>query len=381
MAPIPGKGGAFSNEGEPAEVRRVIERFLSISRKPAVLEDGEEPIPLSQDNYAVECSRGRLMLQAWDRKRNIVRHVVGIEDDSPGRLKLRIERFGKRQGILLLFDQARPDSRITGRRGSRMVFRERFRRFLHRRFPDWKLVLLSTEADLEHSLSPIYPRALLKKGKSGWAAIAAPAGSGNPSGVLSYGLIWLDYLRRRQKQLTLEGLLLYLPKGSHVTTCQRLRHLNPHAGQLAVFAYSNDGYEERIDPSDHGNLSTYLPICHGPVGNMARHSDWVERLSQNRNVELVPSSDGSISIRVRGVEFARVSGDNFAYGIGQKRNAQISNLGEVETLASELARLRSPEAADRANPLYTPSSRIVAGIPSTRRDGDDRSPAGSLTHL
>ena len=333
-----------------------------------MLEAGEEPLPLWPGSYALECRNGRLTLQAWDEKHNIARRVVGIDGDGPGRLNLRVERFGKRLGTVLLFDQARPGNYGAGRQGARLVFRELFRRFLRRQFPDWKLALLSTEADLEHSLSPAYPRALLRRGASGWAALGAPADSGNSSGALSFGLIWLDYLRRREKRLTVEGLALFLPEARQRTTCLRLRYLNPRAARFAVFVYSEDGCEQGIDPRDYGNLETRLEPCRGRPGSEFRRHDWLDRLSRLPDVEEIVSSDGSISLRVRGIEFARTAGDSLLYGIGQKRVAQTSNLGELQALARELARFRAPAAQDRSNPLYTClpeawlESRVRSGI-------------------
>ncbi|PYT21809.1 MAG: hypothetical protein DMG57_37515 [Acidobacteria bacterium] len=32
-------------------------------------------------------------------------------------------------------------------------------------------------------------------------------------GILSFGLIWMDYLRRRDAKSTVEGLPLFLPEG------------------------------------------------------------------------------------------------------------------------------------------------------------------------
>jgi len=66
------------------------------------------------------------------------------------------------------------------------------RRFLSREFPQWRVESLSAEQDLEHSLSAAYPRAMLRKGASALAAIAAPPDGQDTDGVLSFGLIWLD---------------------------------------------------------------------------------------------------------------------------------------------------------------------------------------------
>lgn len=371
-----GKGGSSRDRENPEELLRAIESFLKASRHPVVLEPGEEPLPLSADNYALECRHGRLTLQAWDRTRNISRRVVGIDEDRPHRLNLRIERFGKRPGKVLLFDQTNPNNLGAGRRGAREVFRELFRRFLRRQFPDWKLALLSTEADLEHSLSPAYPRALLTKGASGWAALGASADSASPAGALSFGLIWLDYLRRREKRLTVEGLALFLPEGHQRTACLRLRHLDPSRARFAVFVYSEDGYEARIDPRDHGNLETHLERCRTADGSQIRHGDWLDRLCHLPDVEQVVAGNGSISLRVRGVEFARTAGDSLRFGIGHKRAVENPNLREIDALVAELARLRSPAARDRTNPLYTRLPE--AWLESQVRSGIETIDAGLL---
>jgi hypothetical protein len=75
---------------------------------------------------------------------------------------------------------------------------------------------------------------------------------------LAFGLIWLEYLRRREPRVTVEGLALFLPEGAGLTTCLRLRQLNPLAAQYAVFLYSPDGFVSRLDERDWGNLETRL---------------------------------------------------------------------------------------------------------------------------
>ena len=60
----------------------------------------------------------------------------------------------------------------------------------------------------------------------------------------------------------MEGLALFVPHLEQRTTCLRLRCLNPEAARFAVYVYSKDGFEEEIDPQDHGNLDTRLETCH-----------------------------------------------------------------------------------------------------------------------
>jgi hypothetical protein len=330
-----------------------IEGFLKVSRQPVLLEPGEEPLSLEPDNYTLEWRSSGLTLQTWDRTRNFVRRIKRVGEEKLGKLELIVERFGKREGHVFLLDLARPKQLEMKRRGTRMVFREQFRRSLSRRFPDWRIAELSTEANLQESLSPVYPRALLKKGGTGWAALAAPRDAGAASGALTFGLIWLDYLRRRETRLTIEGLALFLAYGQHRGTCLRLPFLNPRAAQYAVFVYSEEGYEERLDPRDYGNLDTRLEPCRAAFpARDAQVEGWIERLCRSAQVERIECSDGSASLRVRGLEFARATRTELLFGLDQRVSAGEANLAEIEWLAAEIARVRAGDAADREHPLY-----------------------------
>src|SRR5437764_503094 len=74
------------------------------------------------------------------------------------------------------------------------------------------LAELSAEPNLQYSLSPAYPRAFLRHGQHAWAAIACPPQS-DAGAVVSFALIWLDYLRARESRVTVAGLAIYVPAG------------------------------------------------------------------------------------------------------------------------------------------------------------------------
>jgi hypothetical protein len=242
------------------ETRTLIEAFLENARQPAVLEPGEELLPLTGGNFSLELRSGRLTLQAWDRTRNLSRRVLAATEVSPARLELTVERFARREGQLYIADLARKAGAELGRRSSRLVFRERFRLFLKRQFPEWILAEVTTEANLEFSLSPSFPRAFLRHGRHGWAAIACPP-EADPAAVVSFGLIWLSYLRGREKQLNLDGLALYVPAGREHHAALRVLCLDPASARFELFAYSPEDYVVGVDPRDHGNIDTRLEIC------------------------------------------------------------------------------------------------------------------------
>jgi len=333
------------------EIRAAIEAFLKSAKQPALLEPGEELLPLTEDNFALDLRGGRLTLQAWDRTRNLTRRVTAIQEPTSARFEITVERFPRREGQLFLVDLARRAGADLGRRGGRLVFRERFRLFLRRQVPEWKLAELSAEANLEFSLSPAFPRAFLRHGQHGWAAIACPP-EGDAAAVLSFGLIWLTYLRGRERRVAVEGLAIYVPAGRERAAALRLLCLDPAAARLELFTYGEQDFVVRIDPRDHGNLDTRLEPCRRPAPNLLE--TW-QRITSLPGVERVVKHDGRASLRVRGIEFAELRGGELLFGLAERRPAREHHTGEIERLVEELDRARSPEAEDRGHPLYRQS--------------------------
>ncbi|MGO4881757.1 MAG: hypothetical protein ACLP59_13150 [Bryobacteraceae bacterium] len=330
----------------PTDTQAAIERFLKSARRPALLEPGEPLLALAADNFDLQIRTSRLTLQVWDQTRNLVRRVTGVARESRGRMELVVERFARKEGRLFLVDLARPASQDFERRSERLIFRERFRQFLTRQFADWTLAEISAEPNLEASLSPSYPRAFLRRGQTAWAAIGAPPES-DSAGLLTFGLIWLDHLRRREKRLAVEGLALYVPRGQERHTSLRLPWLDEEAARYELFAYDEHDFAAHVDPHDFGNVHTRVEVCRqaAPLGSF-------ERLLDAPEVERVARHDGAVSLRVRGVEFARISDSGALFGLAQRAAARAHHLPEIERLARDLAERRSPGAEDHAHPLY-----------------------------
>ncbi|HTS27285.1 MAG TPA: hypothetical protein VMH81_15515 [Bryobacteraceae bacterium] len=330
-----------------AETRAVIEGFLKNCREPALLEPGEELLPITAGNFILEERGSRLTLQAWDRTRHLTRRVTAARSSTTARLEMRVERFAKREGPLFMLDLARRAGAELGQRSGRLVFRERFRLFLRRQFPEWHLAELSAEANLEFSLSPAFPRAFLRHGQHGWAAIACPTG-GDAAAVLTFGLVWLAYLRKRERRLAIEGLAVYVPSGQERTAALRILCLDGTQARYELFTYSAEDDVVVVDPSDHGNLDTRLEPCRRP-GNPP--GTW-QSIAALPGVESIPKHDGRASLRVRGIEFAEISGNDLLFGLADRRPAREYHRAEIVSLAEELDRVRSADAGDRQHPLY-----------------------------
>ncbi len=322
----------------------MVERFVASAAEPAVLDSGEEPLRLVPDHWSLSEWNGRLVLQAWDSRRNLVRKVTGLGVQKRDRIGLLVERFPKAQGELQIADLAAPLGRELERKGSRAAFRERFSLMLAREFPDWRLEAISSEQNLEDSLSPSYVRAMLRKGSAAMAVLGAPPECGDFAGVVPFGVIWLDYLRRREKALTIGCLLLFCPIRQEREVAARAAVLGPQA-LCHLYIFDEKGRCGAVEFADAGNAESTLPPARQPVHPNTEPPAFPEM----PEVERVDQSDGSISFRVKGLEFARWSAGKLTCGVGRRSRCSMADL---VAMARELTRVRCGEAEDRQHPLY-----------------------------
>src|SRR5579884_3073284 len=322
-----------------ADIAAQMRAFIEAAAKPMLVEPGAAPFALAPECFELLERGGRVCLHVWNETATMTRRIVAAGAVRRNELALTAELFGGRTATLTLYDAARPTTRDHGRRSQRLELRERFRRFLRRQYPDWTLADLSTEQNLEASLSPNFPRALLKRGTTAWAAIAAPAEPQTVDEVLSFGLIWLDFLRKRETRRNVEGLVLYLPAGLQRTTCLRLQYLS--GAKWRPWAYAEEAFETPLDLADYGNLDTSIARRRRPVASPPPiHA-----------TEQIDAPDGTVRIRVRGLEIARVDDDGLKMTF-DGCIARNCSADELANLASHVARVRAPGAADRHHPLY-----------------------------
>jgi hypothetical protein len=325
-----------------AEAQDAIQTFLASAKAPSLLEPGEKPFSLIQGSYEVFWDGARLRLQVWDRERNWSRRISALLDVKPGLVTLEAERFGGKTGKLHLIDEDRPQSRTATQKHDRQWFRESLRRLLSKQYPRWEIAELSSEPDLQRTLSPVYPRALLKLGSERWAVIGAPP-EADVDGALAFGLIWLEHLRARDRE-PVKGLQLWLPEGSERNTLLRLRWLDPMVAHFAVHLYSEEGFARTADPEDVGNRDTQLPV-------RPAHSFFDSQLSglqKLEGVDVIEQGEHRL-LRLRGLELARAKADGFLLTFdGARRRCSVA---ELEALANELAKRRNA-SADRQHPLY-----------------------------
>ena len=338
----------------PDRIASTIADFLAACTSPALLEPGEKPLVLARDRFRLDITPKGAWLEAWDEGRVWSRKILSAGTASGKKLKLEAFRFGKPNIPITLVDVA--DSRTAPAidKTNRSAFAQQFRLFLHRHYGGWRCETFRSEAKLENSLSPLYPSALFTRGQEAIAAVAAPDRD-TSFHALSFALVWLDWIRRRHGQICSRRLLLYLPESHARSVILLARELDRAKLDIEIWLYGAGGTEYLLDPHDVGNLESTLLPRYSRLGGPAW---WQFFIARYKDIDTIEEADGSLSYRIRGLEFARLrtarsnSAPTLEYGLKRKRPASEVELPKLETLIREVLSLRQHAASDRANPVY-----------------------------
>jgi hypothetical protein len=241
-----------------------------------------------------------------------------------------------------------------GRRGQRSLYGQALRRFLAQLFPEWTIAELTSAAQWEHSFSGRYTRGLLTRGQRGWAVIGTGEQE-NPfaaGGILTYGLIWLDWLRQRHSGRVIEGLKIFVPTDQASPTLLRLAWLDSSLAQWEVYETGEEVC--RCDPADRGNLRTTLAPEAAPSPLPPSSQTWAERIQAlSSEIETHQTPDGLRRWAIRGLGFARETVSGFVFGVERSQTRLHERTeNELEALVEKILRFRRARGDDRAHPYY-----------------------------
>jgi hypothetical protein len=141
-------------------------------------------------------------------------------------------------------------------------------------------------------------------------------------------------------------LALFLPESAGALTALRLKWLSVSA---RLFRFNADGNAGEVDPGDIGNLETRILPGYSVTLSPALQ-EFVTRLKENAGVEAIEESDGSVRLRLRGLEFACIKGEQLYSTLRQAPHT--ASPADIEALAMHLAAIRNGGAEDRAHPLF-----------------------------
>jgi len=330
-----------SPAADPEALCASIQSFLDRCAEPAVLDFGDRPIGLKDGQYRLEIRSGRVSIDAWDEERSLSRRILAAKQTIAGALDCVVQQFGGTTGKLSLLDLARPQTATRFAKGSRQSFAEQFRRMLNRQFPGWEIQALSSAMDLRRSFSAAFPRARISRGNQFAAALACANPEDEPA-FLSSAILWFDHLRAALPLSAQLSLCIFLPEGAGNLTAHRLHWLTGRELRTRIFLFNEHGMAGEVDAQDLGNLETRLTSRYCEIALSEDLKPAVMRLEAMGGVGCCPEVGGAISIRFRGLEFARIDRNRIFLGIESKQEIALSRFNRVIEFAGQLAALGAP---------------------------------------
>lgn len=376
--------GAAASAGRLAQI---IESYLADHPAAALLEDGRVIFDMRIARYAVSEQHGRCLLQLWSEERNLVRTVVEAGERAQC-LRLMTRRMGaaKAQALELVptSDRRTPTTRDAGRRN----YQKLLERVLTRGFPDAKVDGLRSAMDLEHSFGPAYVRGRLLRGTAADAVIGVSEAESAAmvDGILTLGILWLDYCRQHgDGRRHFGGLKVIVPGGAWRTTAERMAWMNHAAADFQLFTLDERGEElTPVDFRDMGNLESRLVHAFSSAAAIERCKAGIERLlalvpaAARERVEVRASSGTEVGLLLHGLEFARVRHgvaahsfareDEVTFGAGANETPLTEeNEGLCRELCARLFQSRYADGAHndalfRMQPEHWLEARLRAGI-------------------
>jgi hypothetical protein len=374
----------------PEQLARVIEEFLAESPAATVVEDGSPAFDFGAGaRYSLSTDHGKCVLHLWSHERNTVRRVVEAEIKS-GNLRLTVHRFGQAKPSKLELCRDRDRRSPSARRAARSAYQRRLRTLLERQFAGWSVDRLTTEMDLERSFGPVYTRGLLRQGRSAFAVLGVNDQESQASidAALTFGILWLDLCRERQaSRCHVEGLKLYVPRGTIGVLGGRAAHLNQAAAKWQLYELDErEGNACQVDSSDRGNISTRLVHCPDDAAARKRFAASVRQvLDLVPEAEVAVLSGAEVAFRLHGLEFARAqltadksfrNTEQIVFGAGPSET--VLSEANAQQFADLLRRARKIRHADgerndalwRMCPERWLESRVIERLP--------RSTSGSI---
>src|SRR5579859_1633825 len=338
-----------------------LEDFLANSTNAIVVEDGEVLFELATTRYSIAGGdRNKCHIHLWSEERNTVRQVVEIEHRN-GTLRLKVQQFGRRQPHILEIFPSGDRRTASGKKGGRAAYQRIFERALLRHFPLHKIAKLGSTMDLEHSISPVYARALLRHGKSSLTALGIGRDETQASidASLTFGLLWLEHCRKQEAlRGVVEGLHLFVPPGTSSVIRARAAHLDHRAAKFRICELDEaSGDVTEFDLDGLVNLETRLVRCVDEGRARERFTSAIARMrAMVPECASVVLSPAEISFRWRGLEFARArivhtgglrSSEEIVFGAGANQTVlDESTEGQFRELTRRLTASRRAE-----NPL------------------------------
>jgi hypothetical protein len=340
-----------------------LELFLLAHPQTIVCDTRSGMVKLEDSHFCFEIQFGKLLFTLWNSDQSLTRRICSLEECEKNRLVLQAAYGGSRP-FALEFDATHSSESLLERKTARRRFPSQVLRILQSQYPEVRIDKIISGKDLSRSFSEHYCRGVGIEKNRCWAVFGV-----NPfedqstiDGCLSFGLIWVNEMRKDKNRGSLVGLKLLVPEGRSATLAARAAYLQSAGLRVDLLEY-DDGIREvtPIDLADFGNVETKL----SRVDQVPLPSDKIplEFLplpirTQLDSIEIVhrPAS-GLFSFRFHGLEFARLGDERLSelkFGVGRMEKRYVEGLEkELSSLIRQLQSIRRPGSLLPMHPYYS----------------------------
>lgn len=342
------------------ELKLEIEGLLAKLRHAVLVENGVEILDLTAAQWRLSVQFGKLIFSAWNSAKSFSRRVEQTAYRDGSRFGLFVRKPAARGTTTLEFRELSAPASLS-RAGTRSAFRQQLLAMLEREYRGWKFARVSNRSDREYSFSAWYTRGLATQGRSGWAFLGLSEDEGDAAAdqALAFGLIWLDWLRRKSEGIAITGLKFFLPSAAVPVNAHRAAYLNAHVANVEIYDWRPGAAPAMpVDVRDYGNVGTRLTARRQAELLQETHTKFLrELLGDCAGLEIMPDSAGVFSsVRFAGLEVARVEGQlapRAYFGLeGSVRRLDESCPLDFKAFLAEVRRIRRADSPEPAHDFY-----------------------------
>jgi hypothetical protein len=334
---------------------------LASSGSAEIHEAGEWLAELAAFRWEIRHEGKISLLHLWSNGRSLTRRLLDVKEQSPFRIVLEVQRFGRAKPSR--FEFLRPDAPRPSIRVEREKFRTVLRRILEKAFPDAQIESLTAVANLKDSFSDVYVRGSVSEAKKTWAVFAVRPGESAATikNSLGFSLLWLDWMRGHTFTRAVEGVRLIVPEETSKLIRERILGLC-HSARVEIYEIlQSQARLRKMEPAD-GNLESWL-IPRGERDSLLNQA-LAAAASLHPLAPHLPPAGTDITARIvpggvevalafRGLEFARYNREGLFFGLNDRRTRLHSgNQKSLDDLVVKLDFHRNAFAEDQKNPLY-----------------------------
>lgn len=305
---------------------------------------------------SIEISYGKLILSCWGDGWSRSWRVERCETE-PERLRLECSKqMGRTHATVELLRKEMDEEAAR----SRIEFAAALGAMIESAFAGIRVIRSVTTRDDRLHFSGVHTRLVLKDRNHIIAAIGLgrKETQADIDAALGAGLVWLDYLQRRQ---TISQLMIFVPKDKSLTIATRLIAVQPEGARISL--YEIDEAKSSIEPVaafDQGDLADRMRRARWPQepsldAEVSSLIDSITRLAP----ELIERHQrgGRLLLSIRGLEFAQVSIKHRSVKFGaSKKKLDESNFFELSALVEEIISARKADSLDRNGMLFRSQS-------------------------